>query len=372
MSERAAAQDHAVLHHAAPFQSPPEAAPHLFPLYRLQRRRANPVAGSGLQSARRTTLFPSVAEARCCCPSPRPMPPGNGTVQASIWGFAAERPGAVQQRAGKVQQPLPQAVGVRRCHVAGDWGGFASTRAALGVRAWRDDDGERPPLRAALTGRSPPSMAACRRTASRRVRQAGSSGWPVSSASSGAISVKWLSAPPERRMLAALAALLLLQQSAAGAREHRAGGPGVHAYLHQPVRSRDTSSLSPADLPKAGNHENTKAGDQVSPAARARTQSYAFTSRFDSKRLRPWPIGDDTGNRAQRGGPCGRLAGQPSGPMQGLSASVSHKARAFLELADSAGFPAPKHWAKGLQVCSYRSVGPVVTPFETLIFIALK
>jgi hypothetical protein len=94
-------------------------------------------------------------------------------------------------------------------------------------------------------------------------------------------------------------------------------------------------SLSWADnVPKAGNHETAKAGDQVSPGARAGTQSYAFASRFDSKRPRPWPIGNGTGNRALRSGPCSRLAGQASGPTPGLLASVGDKALAFLELAE--------------------------------------
>ena len=49
---------------------------------------------------------------------------------------------------------------------------------------------------------------------------------------------------------------------------------------------------------------------------------------------RPWPIGNGTGNRALRSGPCGRLAGQASGSTPSLSASVSDKALAFLELAE--------------------------------------
>ena len=40
-----------------------------------------------------------------------------------------------------------------------------------------------------------------------------------------------------------------------------------------------------------------------------------------------------TGNRALRSGPCGRLAGQASGPTPAFSASVSDKALALLELA---------------------------------------
>ena len=53
------------------------------------------------------------------------------------------------------------------------------------------------------------------------------------------------------------------------------------------------------------------------------------------KRPRPWPIGNGTGNRALRSGPCGRLAGQASGSTPSLSASVSDKARGFLELAET-------------------------------------
>jgi hypothetical protein len=136
-------------------------------------------------------------------------------------------------------------------------------------------------------------------------------------------------APAERGMLAALA---WLQQRWLERLNARPEGPRPCTSVSAGAQPPHSVPLA-ANLPKAGNHETVKPGDQVSAAARARTQSHAFASRFDAMRRRPWLIEDGTGNRALRSGPRGRLAGRASGPTPGLLASVSDKALALLELA---------------------------------------
>src|SRR5438105_8857735 len=129
-----------------------------------------------------------------------------------------------------------------------------------------------------------------------------------------------------------LAALPLAIALGAGMPEPPAGGP---ASMRICISRWAAATPHPSRGQISRNRETTKAGDQVSPAARARTQSYVSASCFDSKRARPWPIGDGTGNHALRSGPCGRLAGQAGKRAHaGLVGFGERQALAFLELAE--------------------------------------
>ena len=133
----------------------------------------------------------------------------------------------------------------------------------------------------------------------------------------------------ERGMLAALA---WLQQRWLERLNARPEGPRPCTSVSAGAQPRHSVPLA-GKSPESGKPRNRETRRPVSAAARARTQSHAFASRFDAMRRRPWLIEDGSGNRALRSGPRGRLVGRASGPTPGLSASVSDKALALLELA---------------------------------------